>query len=150
MMQSLKYGFVIALGYTFVIAAMCAILSWADMLFGKCSFETFFTSTYLVFFAVAFVISFIAGFCFPLFLSRFIIEYSKEYPDVPEKYIYDICRGKLLMKYFQKLACISFVLAVPLFLFLPEEYGSIYIITICSGFTFLNLYFKYKKKYNDF
>lgn len=149
MMQAFKYGFVTAVGYTFLIAATLSVLACIDTLIGNDDHEIYFTSVYLMFLSVVFVISFLTGFCFPRFLSRFITEYSKVYPNVPEKKIYDICRGKLLMKYFQHLACISFITAVPLFLYLPEKYDPIYNITVCSSITFLNFYFKYKKNYKN-
>lgn len=149
MMRLLKYGLVTVGSYIFVIVAILTILTGVDILTGKCNYQIYLTPAYLVFFSVGFVISFLFGFCFPLFLSRGISEYSMEYPDVPDQYVYDICRGKLLMQYYHKLALISLLLTIPLFLFLPEQYSLMVYILGSSCSVFFTLYYKYKKQYKD-
>lgn len=144
MVQALKNGLVIGVKYIVVIAAITILTIGVDLIVGNHYTRTCNSGVYLISASIGLAIAFFCGFSFQLFLSKSIIRYETDYPDVPQKYINEICRGKLLKKYYLNISWISIVLS---FMFDIDLYPLlVHSLTAC-GFVCLFRYFKYKKRY---
>lgn len=139
MMQSLKYGLVTTAGYVILLTVLFALTAWVEG-GGMRYFYGLATPFYIVLTAIGGIVAFLAGFFFPRIFSRMVDDYAAEYPDVPEKYVIQICRGKLLQKYFYNFALGCFFVGA------MSLAGKWYFISIgiISGIMYLKYHRKYK------
>ena len=140
MMQSFKYGLTATVGYMVLLTVLLALTAWIEGS-GISGILDLITHFNVVLITIGGIVVFIAGYCFLCIFSRMIADYQSEYPDVPEKYVIQICRGKLLQKYFYNFALgCFFVGALTLA-------GKWYFISI--GIIFCIMYLKYYRKYKN-
>lgn len=146
MMQSLKYGLVTTVGYIFILTVFFALTAWLEGV-GISYYYGLITPFYIVLMAIGGIVAFLAGFCFPHIFSRMVAEYTSEYPDVPDKYVTQICRGKLLKRYSYNLAVGCFV--ARLLICLGKQPPIIVWYLISIGVIFGVAYFNYHRKYKN-
>lgn len=146
MVQALKNGLVIGVKYIAIITAITFLTIGVDLIVGNHYIQTYNSRIYLISASIGLAIAFFCGFSFPIFLSRSICRYKTDYPDVPQKYINEICRGKLLQKYYLNISWISIVLS---FMFDMDLYPTLVHSLMACGFVCLFWYFKYKKRYHN-
>ena len=139
MMQSLKYGLVTTAGYVILLTVLFALTAWVEG-GGMRYFYDLVTPFYIVLTATGGIVAFLAGFFFPRIFSHMVDDYTAEFPDVPEKYVVQICRGKLLQKYFYNFAMGCFFVGA------MSLAGKWYFISIgiISGIMYLKYHRKYK------
>lgn len=139
MMQSLKYGLLTTVGYVILLTVLFALTAWFEGV-GMIYFYGLATPFYIVLTAIGGIVAFLAGFFFQRIFSRMVDDYTAEYPDVPEKYVIQICRGKLLQKYFYNFALGCFFVGA------MSLVGKWYFISIgiISGIMYLKYHRKYK------
>lgn len=141
MMQSLKYGLTATVGYMILLTVLLALTAWIEGSGISGIPSPLIAPFNVVLTSIGGIVVFFAGYCFPCIFSRMVDEYKSEYPDVPEKYVIQICRGKLLQKYFYNFALgCFFVGALTLA-------GKWYFISI--GIIFCIMYLKYHQKYKN-
>lgn len=146
MMQSLKYGLVTTAGYVILLTVLFALTAWVEG--GGISYiYRLATPFYIVLMAIGGIIAFLAGFFFPRIFSRMAANYSSEYPDVPEKYAVQICRGKLLKRYSYNLAVGCFLAGLLICLGKKPPIIVWYLISI--GVIFGVAYLNYRRKYKN-
>lgn len=138
MMQSLKYGLVTTVGYMILLAALFALTALIEESGTTHTYE-FLSPVNIVLMAIGGIIAFLAGFFFPRIFSRMVADYKSEYPDVPERYVVQICRGKLLQRYSYNLAMGCFLAGTIAWV------GKWYLISL--GIIFGIAYLRYKRKY---
>lgn len=143
MMQSLKYGLLTTVGYIIILTVLFALTAW----FEGVGISYFITPFYIVLMAIGGIVAFLAGFYFPHIFSRMVAEYTSEYPDVPEKYVTQICRGKLLKRYSHNLAVGCFLAGFLICLGKQPPIIIWYLISI--GIIFGVAYLKYRRKYKN-
>lgn len=146
MMQSLKYGLVTTAGYVILLTVLFALTAWVEG-GGMSYFYGLATPFYIVLTAIGGIVAFIAGFCFPLIFSRMVDDYTAEYPDVPEKYVVQICRGKLLKRYSYNLGVGCFLAGLLICLGKKPPIIVWYLISI--GIIFGVAYLNYRRKYKN-
>ena len=144
MMQSLKYGLVTTAGYVILLTVLFALTAWVEG-GGMSYFYGLATTFYIVLTAIGGIVAFLAGFYFPRIFSRMVDDYNAEYPDVPEKYVVQICRGKLLKRYSCNLAVGCFLAGLLICLWKKPPIIVWYLISI--GVIFGVAYFNYRRKY---
>lgn len=144
MMQSLKYGLVTTVGYVILLTVLFAMAAWVEG-GGMSYFYGLLTPFYIVLMATGGIVAFLVGFCFPHIFYRMVSEYTSEYPDVPEKYVVQICRGKLLKRYSYNLAVGCFLAGLLICLGKQPPIIVWYLISI--GMVFWIAYLKYRRKY---
>lgn len=146
MMQSLKYGLVTTAGYVILLTVLFALTVWVEE-GGMSYFYGLATPFYIVLTAMGGIVAFLAGFFFPRIFSRMVDDYTAEYPDVPEKYVVQICRGKLLKRYSYNLAVGCFLAG--LLICLGKKLPIIVWYLISIGVIFGVAYFNYHRKYKN-
>lgn len=146
MMQSLKYGLMTTAGYIIILTVLSALTAWFEGV-GICHYCALITPFYIVLVAIGGIVAFFAGFCFPLIFSRMVDNYTAEYPDVPEKYVSQICRGKLFKRYSYNLTKGCFLAG--LLIFLDKKPPIIVWYLISMGIVFWIAYLKYNRKYRE-
>lgn len=144
MLQSLKYGLVTTAGYVILLTVLFALTAWGEG-GGMRYFYGLVTPFYIVLTATGGIVAFLAGFFFPRIFSRMVDDYTAEYPDVPEKYVAQICRGKLLKRYSYNLAVGCFLAGLLICLGKKPPIIVWYLITI--GVIFGVAYLNYRRKY---
>lgn len=144
MMQSLKYGLVTTAGYVILLTVLFALTAWVEG-GGMSYFYGLATTFYIVLTAIGGIVAFLAGFYFPRIFSRMVDDYNAEYPDVPEKYVIQICRGKLLKRYSCNLAVGCFLAGLLICLGKKPPIIVLYLISI--GIIFGVAYLNYRRKY---
>lgn len=144
MMQSLKYGLVTTAGYVILLTVLFALTAWVEG-GGMRYFYGIVTPFYIVLTATGGIVAFLAGFFFPRIFSRMVDDYTAEYPDVPEKYVVQICRGKLLKRYSCNLAVGCFLAGLLICLWKKPPIIVWYLISI--GVIFGVAYFNFRRKY---
>lgn len=144
MMQSLKYGLVTTVGYVIILTILVVLTAWFEGV-GISYYYGLITPFYIVLMATGGIVSFLAGFCFPHIFSHMVAEYTSEYPDVPEKYVIQICRGKMLKRYSYNLAVGCFLAGFLICLGKKPPIIVWYLISI--GMVFWIAYLKYRRKY---
>lgn len=97
MMQSFKYGIIATVGYMIILTVVLALTAWIDGN-GISGLHGLITPFNIVLTTIGGIVVFIAGYCFPHIFSHMVEDYKSEYPDIPEKYVVEICRGKLMKK----------------------------------------------------
>ena len=93
------------------------------------------------------IIVFFTGYRFPRIFSRMIVDYKSEYPDVPEKYVIQICRGKLMKRYSLNIATGCFLAS--LFICIGKRPPVIVWYLIAIGTISLIAYIRYGQKYKN-
>ncbi|MBO5245738.1 MAG: hypothetical protein J6B28_00580 [Eubacterium sp.] len=146
MMQSLKYGLLTTVGYIIILTVLFALTAWLDGV-EISYYYGLITPFYIVLMATGGIVAFLAGFCFPHIFFRMVAEYTSEYPDVPEKYVIQICRGKLLKRYSYNLAVGCFLAGLLICLGKQPPIIVWYLISI--GAFFGVAYLRYKQKYRN-
>lgn len=146
MMQSLKYGLMTTVGYIIILTVLLALTAWFEGV-GISYYYGFITPFYIVLMATGGIVAFLAGFCFPYIFSRMVAEYTLEYPDVPEKYVIQICRGKLLKRYSYNLAVGCFLAGLLICLGKKPPITAWFLISI--GAFFGVAYLRYRRKYKN-
>lgn len=146
MMQSLKYGLVTTAGYVILLTVLFALTAWVERV-GISYFYSLATPFYIVLTAIGGIVAFLAGFYFPRIISSMVDDYTAEYPDVPEKYVVQICRGKLLKRYSYNLAVGCFLAGLLICLWKKPPIIVWYLISI--GVIFGVAYFNYHRKYKN-
>lgn len=146
MMQSLKYGLIATAGYAILLTVAFGLTAWIEGT-GQSYFDELVTPFYVVLIVIGDIIPFLAGFCLPHIFSRMVAEYTSEYPDVPEKYVIQICRGKLLKRYSYNLAVGCFLAG--LLICLGKKPPIIVWFLILLGIIFGIVYLNYRRKYKN-
>lgn len=146
MMQSLKYGLVTTAGYVILLTVLFALTAWVEG-GGMRYFYGIVTPFYIVLTATGGIVAFLAGFFFPRIFSRMVDDYTAEYPDVPEKYVVQICRGKLFKRYSYNLAVGCFLAG--LLICLGKKPPIIVWFLISVGIIFGVAYLNYRRKYKN-
>ncbi len=146
MTQSLKYGLVTTAGYVIILMVLFALTALVE----GCDISYFYgliTPFNIMLMSIGEIITFFTGFSFPHILSRMKADYTAEYPHVPEKYVVQICRGKLLKKYFYNLAVGCFLAALLICIGKKPPIAACYFISIGTFFGVAHL--KYSRKYKN-
>lgn len=146
MMQSLKYGLVTTAGYVIILTVLLALTAWFDGV-AISYYYGLITPFYIVLIVTGGIVAFLAGFCFPHIFSRMVAEYTSEYPDVPDKYVTQICRGKLLKLYSYNLAVGCFLAGLLICLGKKPPIIVWYLISI--GIVFGIVYLNFSRKYRE-
>jgi hypothetical protein len=145
-MQSLKYGLVTTAGYVITLTILFALTAWLEGV-GISYYYALITPFYIVMMVTGGIIAFLASSCFPHIFSRMVAEYTSEYPDVPEKYVTQICRGKLLKRYSYNLAVGCFLAGLLICLGKKPPIIVWYLISI--GIVFWIAYLNFSRKYRE-
>lgn len=146
MMQSLKYGLMTAAGYLIILTAMFALTTWIED-GGLSCISVNITPFYVVLTVAGFLVAFFAGYRLPHIFSRMVDDYKSEYPDVPEKYVSEICRGKLLKSYSFNLAIVCLITAPLLSLNRKPTIATWCLFSI--GIISTVAYIQYKRKFKN-
>lgn len=146
MMQSLKYGLVTTAGYVIILTVLFTLTAWFEGV-GISYYYGLITPFYIVLMAIGGIVAFLTGFCFPHIFSRMVAEYTSEYPDVPEKYVTQICRGKLLKRYSYNLAVGCFLAGLLICLGKKPPITVWFLISL--GAFFGVAYLRYHRKYKN-
>lgn len=146
MMQSLKYGLIATVGYMIILTVLLALTAWVDIS-GIRGLHDLITPFNIVLTIIGGIVVFIAGYCFPCIFSRMVADYQSEYPDVPEKYVIQICRGKLMKRYSLNIAIGCFLAS--LFICIGKRPPIIVWYLVAIGTLSLMAYLRYKQKYKN-
>lgn len=147
MMQNLKYGILTGGGYIVAAAAIALLACIINSAAGEDN-ALFLSTPYYIFGGAGLLAAIACGVIYPTLLSQSMRKYSEEYPDLPKRYIREICRGKLLLRYYFNISWICFAIGLTLFHSI-EKYPLIVCVLMGSGFTFLFLYIGSRKKYEN-
>ena len=142
----LKYGFLSAGSYVFVIAILIAIFHCINSASGSQTINNDNRLFYALVAAAGLVMAFLAGFCFRPILARMTSRYSLEYPDIPVEDIRYLCREKLLVQYFGILTCGCFLPAIAMVGVL-DSYPEMVCTLSGGGFSFAYRYFQCRNRY---
>lgn len=146
MMQSLKYGLVTTVGYVILLTGLFALTAWindSDI----SGLHDLITPFNVILTAIGGIVVYFAGYCFPRIFSGMVDDYKSEYPDVPEKYVIQICRGKLMKRYSLNIAAGCFLAC--LFICLGKRPPIVVWYLIAIGTISLIVYIRYKQKYKN-
>lgn len=146
MMQSLKYGLTATVGYMVLLTVLLALTAWVDIS-GIRGLHDLITPFNIVLTIIGGIVVFIAGYCFPCIFSRMVADYQSEYPDVPKKYVIQICRGKLMKKYSLNIATGCFLAS--LFICIGKRPPIIVWYLVAIGTLSLMAYIRYGQKYKN-
>lgn len=146
MMPSFRYGLIATVGYIILLTVLIALTACIEGS-GISGFHDLITPFNVVLTAIGGIVAFFAGYSFPRIFSRMVDDYKSEYPDVPEKYVIQICRGKLLKRYSYNLAVGCFLAGLLICLGKRPPIVVWYLIAI--GTISLILYLRYKQKYKN-
>lgn len=146
MIKSLKYGLAMTFGYIVISTLLLALTAWIKEIGIRYMYDSMTSFNIMLMIIGGIVVSF-AGFSFPRILSRTLSDYRLEYPDVPEKYVMQICRGMLIKKYFYNLAIGCFVVAPFINVGENTPIATYYLISI--GVCFAIAYIHYNRKYKN-
>ncbi len=146
MMQSLKYGLIATVGYMIILTVLLALTAWVNIS-GIRGLHDLITPFNIVLTIIDGIVVFIAGYCFPCIFSRMVADYQSEYPDVPEKYVIQICRGKLMKKYSLNIATGCFLAS--LFICIGKRPPIIVWYLVAIGTLSLMAYIRYGQKYKN-
>ena len=146
MMQSLKYGLTATVGYMVLLTVLLALTAWIEGS-GISGILDLITHFNVVLITIGGIVVFIAGYCFPCVFSRMIADYQSEYPDVPEKYVIQICRGKLMKRYSLNIATGCFLAS--LFICIGKRPPIIVWYLVAVGIISSAVNLLYRRKYND-
>lgn len=146
MMQSFKYGLTATVGYMVLLTVLLALTAWIEGS-GISGLLDLITHFNVVLITIGGIVVFIAGYCFPCIFSRMIADYQSEYPDVPEKYIIQICRGKLMKRYSLNIAIGCFLAS--LFICIGKRPPIIVWYLVAIGTLSLMAYIRYGQKYKN-
>ncbi len=144
--KSLKYGLRAGFCFLGIMAAIILLTYGIDIIAGRYDAMRYVSKTYVIFAIAGFAATFSGGYLFPIFLSRSISKSEMEYSGVPRKYIEEVCRGKLLQKYYLNIAWICFVLS---FMYDFDIHRLLVNFLTCCSLVSLFRYFKYRKRYKD-
>lgn len=145
MKTNLIYGLRAAIGYALLIGAIILIMIMIKNLIGG-DINQYFTPIYYITIIGGFVVTFVSGCLYPFFINRSINSYASKYPDVPIRYIEEICRWKVWCRYCAILSCLCLVLS----LFYSMEKYSLIVCALNGGcFVFLFQFLRYRKKHKD-
>ena len=103
MMQSFKYGLTATVGYMVLLTVLLALTAWIEGNGMSYIYYDLISPFNAVLSAICGIIVFFTRYCFPRIFSHMVEDYKSEYPDIPEKYVIQICRGKVLLKYRNRL-----------------------------------------------
>lgn len=145
MKKNLITGLRLSLKYLGLIAAVFIVKIAIDIVAGRDATE-YFSMPYYCVSLFGLVIAFACGFLFPIFLSKSMKSYTYKYPDVPRRYVEDICRGKISYIYCAILSCLCIVYS---FQYDLDKYPFIVCALMAGGFALFFQYIKYRKKYKD-
>jgi hypothetical protein len=145
-MQSLKYGLIATVGYMIILTVLLALTAWVNIS-GIRGLHDLITPFNIVLTIIDGIVVFIAGYCFPCIFSRMVADYQSEYPDVPEKYVIQICRGKLMKKYSLNIATGCFLAS--LFICIGKRPPIIVWYLVAIGTLSLMAYIRYGQKYKN-
>lgn len=146
MMQSLKYGLIATVGYMIILTVLLALTAWVNIS-GIRGLHDLITPFNIVLTIIDGIVVFIAGYCFPCIFSRMVADYQSEYPDVPEKYVIQICRGKLMKRYSLNIATGCFLAS--LFICIGKRPPIIVWYLVAIGTLSLMAYIRYGQKYKN-
>ena len=146
MMQSFKYGLTATVGYMVLLTVLLALTAWIEGS-GISGILDLITHFNVVLITIGGIVVFIAGYCFPCIFSRMIVDYQSEYPDVPEKYVIQICRGKLMKRYSLNIAIGCFLAS--LFICIGKRPPIIVWYLVAVGVISSAVNLLYRRKYND-
>lgn len=145
MKTNLIYSFRAAIGYALLIGATILIMIIIKILTGN-DINQHLSPVYYITIIGGFVVAFVSGSLYPFFINRSINSYASKYPNVPIRYIEEICRWKVWCRYCAILSCLCLVLS----LFYSMEKYSLIVCALNGGcFVFLFQFLRYRKKYKD-
>ena len=142
MMQSFKYGVTATVGYMVLLTVLLALTAWIEG-----NGMSYIYYDLIVLSAICGIIVFFTGYCFPRIFSRMVADYKSEYPDVPEKYVIQICRGKLMKRYSLNIATGCFLTS--LFICIGKRPPIIVWYLVAIGTLSLIAYIRYGQKYKN-
>lgn len=148
MKESIRYGLLTGSGYI-VAVAVIYLMAWGlESIAGGADAPHYSQAIYKVAAVVGLCASFICGFLYPILLSRIRAGYASEYPDVPMRYINEICRGKLLTGYYRTISLVCVICGVAL-LHAIDKIALLVCTLFACGCIFLLLYFRNRKRYQN-
>lgn len=145
MKKNLIKGLKFCLEYTGVIAAILVAEIAIDVVAGRGP-GSYFSMPYFTVAVSGFVVAFICGYAYPSLLSNSIRSYTDKYPDVPKRYVEEICQGIVTCRYYAVLSCLCLAGS---FFYDMDEYPLIVFALTGSGFTFFFQYLRYRQKYKN-
>lgn len=147
MMQSFKYGLTATVGYMVLLTVLLALTAWIEGNGMSYIYYDLISPFNAVLSAICGIIVFFTGYCFPRIFSRMVADYKSEYPDVPEKYVIQICRGKLMKRYSLNIATGCFLTS--LFICIGKRPPIIVWYLVAIGTLSLMAYIRYGQKYKN-
>lgn len=147
MMQSLKYGLTATVGYMVLLTVLLALTAWIEGSGISGIPSPLIAPFNVVLTSIGGIVVFFAGYYFPCIFSRMVADYKSEYPDVPEKYVIQICRGKLMKRYSLNIATGCFLAS--LFICIGKRPPVIVWYLIAIGTISLIAYIRYGQKYKN-
>ncbi len=129
-----------------ILTVLLALTAWVNIS-GIRGLHDLITPFNIVLTIIDGIVVFIAGYCFPCIFSRMVADYQSEYPDVPEKYVIQICRGKLMKKYSLNIATGCFLAS--LFICIGKRPPIIVWYLVAIGTLSLMAYIRYGQKYKN-
>ena len=147
MMQSFKYGLTATVGYMVLLTVLLVLTAWIEGNGMSYIYYDLISPFNAVLSAICGIIVFFTGYCFPRIFSRMVADYKSEYPDVPEKYVIQICRGKLMKRY--SLNIVTGCFLASLFICIGKRPPVIVWYLIAIGTISLIAYIRYGQKYKN-
>ncbi len=147
MMQSFKYGLTATVGYMVLLTVLLALTAWIEGIGMSYIYYDLISPFNAVLSAICGIIVFFTGYRFPRIFSRMVADYKSEYPDVPEKYVIQICRGKLMKRYSLNIATGCFLAS--LFICIGKRPPIIVWYLVAIGTLSLIAYIRYGQKYKN-
>ena len=147
MMQSLKYGLTATVGYMVLLTVLLVLTAWIEGNGMSYIYYDLISPFNAVLSAICGIIVFFTGYRFPRIFSRMVADYKSEYPDVPEKYVIQICRGKLMKRYSLNIATGCFLAS--LFICIGKRPPIIVWYLVAIGTLSLIAYIRYGQKYKN-
>lgn len=144
MKTNLIYGLRTILRYAMIIVALFLIEIVIDKTVGR-ETDQYLKMSYFTVTISGLVIAFNCGYLYPFFLTKSIRSFKADYPDVPRRYVEEICQAKVKCRYCFILA----VLCLGCSLFYDyDEYRLIVNSLMSAAFIFIFQYLKYRKQSN--
>jgi len=147
MMQSFKYGLTATVGYMVLLTVLLVLTAWIEGNGMSYIYYDLISPFNAVLSTICGIIVFFTGYCFPRIFSRMVADYKSEYPDVPEKYVIQICRGKLMKRYSLNIATGCFLTS--LFICIGKRPPIIVWYLVAIGTLSLIAYIRYGQKYKN-
>ena len=147
MMQSFKYGLTATVGYMVLLTVLLVLTAWIEGNGMSYIYYDLISPFNAVLSAICGIIVFFTGYRFPRIFSRMVADYKSEYPDVPEQYVIQICRGKLMKRYSLNIATGCFLAS--LFICIGKRPPIIVWYLVAIGTLSLIAYIRYGQKYKN-